>query len=84
MTDSARADAKRTPLYEEHVAAGARMIEFAGFPCPWSTAALSPSTQTVRSAAGLFDLSHMGEISVSRARGGRSSWTGPSPTTRPT
>lgn len=57
--------AKRTPLYEEHVAAGARMIEFAGFSMPVEYTGIIAEHKAVRSAAGLFDLSHMGEITVS-------------------
>lgn len=57
--------AKRTPLYEEHVAAGARMIDFAGFSMPVEYSGIIAEHKNVRSAAGLFDLSHMGEISVS-------------------
>jgi len=66
MTDSAAGRTpKRTPLYDEHVAAGARMIEFAGFAMPVEYSGIIAEHKTVRSAAGLFDLSHMGEFSVS-------------------
>lgn len=66
MTDSAAGRTpKRTPLYDEHVAAGARMIEFAGFAMPVEYSGIIAEHKTVRSAAGLFDLSHMGEVSVS-------------------
>lgn len=66
MTDPGHGSApKRTPLYDQHVAAGARMIEFAGFSMPVEYSGIIAEHKTVRSAAGLFDLSHMGEISVS-------------------
>ena len=55
---------KRTPLYEEHVAGGARMIDFAGFRMPVEYTSILEEHRTVRRAAGLFDLSHMGELRV--------------------
>ncbi|MFS8534071.1 MAG: glycine cleavage system aminomethyltransferase GcvT [Limnochordales bacterium] len=55
---------KRTPLYEEHLASGARMIDFAGFRMPVEYSGILEEHRAVRSAAGLFDLSHMGEIKV--------------------
>src|SRR5690606_30089607 len=55
---------KRTPLYEEHLASGARMIDFAGFRMPVEYSSILEEHRAVRSAAGLFDLSHMGEIKV--------------------
>lgn len=66
MSDArAELTAKRTPLYDEHIAAGARIIDFAGFAMPVEYSGIIAEHKTVRSAAGLFDLSHMGEISVS-------------------
>lgn len=66
MSDAgALQSAKRTPLYDEHVALGARIIEFAGFAMPVEYTSILSEHRSVRSAAGLFDLSHMGEISVS-------------------
>ncbi len=54
---------KRTPLYEEHVRLGAKVIPFAGFEMPVQyPAGVSAEHQSVRSAAGLFDVSHMGEF----------------------
>ena len=55
---------KRTPLYEEHRKLGARFTEFGGWEMPVSYSGLIDEHQTVRSAAGIFDVSHMGEISV--------------------
>jgi aminomethyltransferase len=55
---------KRTALYDEHVAAGGRMVEFAGFELPVQYSSLVEEHTAVRTAAGLFDVSHMGEILV--------------------
>lgn len=56
---------KETPLYAEHVEAGARMVPFAGFIMPLQYTGIIPEHRAVRQAAGLFDLSHMGEFRVS-------------------
>ena len=53
---------RRTPLYEAHVALGARMIEFGGWEMPVQYTSLIAEHRTVRSSAGIFDLSHMGEF----------------------
>jgi aminomethyltransferase len=52
----------RTPLYETHVRAGARMVEFAGWEMPVQYAGILEEHEAVRSRAGLFDVSHMGEV----------------------
>ncbi len=54
---------KKTPLYDRHVALGARVIDFGGWAMPvqYPTGILDEHA-TVRSAVGLFDVSHMGEI----------------------
>lgn len=57
--------AKRTPLYDVHVAAGARMIEFGGWEMPVQYSGVLEEHRAVRSNAGIFDLSHMGELLVS-------------------
>jgi aminomethyltransferase len=51
-------------LYEFHRAAGARMIDFAGWEMPLSYSGVLDEHQAVRSAAGLFDISHMGRLAV--------------------
>jgi aminomethyltransferase len=56
---------KRTPLYEAHLAAGARMVPFAGFDMPVSYAGGIEEHTAVRERVGLFDVSHMGEFIVS-------------------
>ncbi|MGD8281155.1 MAG: glycine cleavage system aminomethyltransferase GcvT, partial [Gemmatimonadota bacterium] len=54
---------KRTPLYDEHVAAGGKMVPFAGFEMPvqYSTG-ITAEHKAVRESVGLFDVSHMGEF----------------------
>jgi len=54
----------RTPLHDVHTALGARMVPFAGYEMPVQYASIIDEHRTVRSAVGLFDLSHMGEIEV--------------------
>jgi aminomethyltransferase len=58
---------KRTPLYDEHVAAGARMVDFAGWQMPVQYDSIVAEHLGVRASAGLFDVSHMGEIFFSGA-----------------
>ncbi len=55
---------KLTPLYEEHVALGARMVPFAGWHMPVQYSGLVDEHKCVRSSVGLFDVSHMGELNV--------------------
>ncbi len=55
---------KRTPLYPVHVALGARMIEFGGWMMPLQYSGIIEEHRAVRSRAGIFDLSHMGEIEI--------------------
>lgn len=52
---------KKTPLYDLHVAAGAKMVPFAGFSMPvtYANQGLADSHNHVRKQAGLFDVSHM-------------------------
>ncbi len=52
----------RTPLYDTHVQAGARMVEFAGWDMPVQYAGILAEHEAVRTRAGLFDVSHMGEV----------------------
>ncbi len=54
----------RTPLYDQHVAAGARMIEFGGWEMPLQYSGIVEEHLTVRHAVGLFDVSHMGKLLV--------------------
>jgi aminomethyltransferase len=55
---------KRTALFEEHLAAGGRMVPFAGFIMPVQYSSLAEEHLAVRSRAGIFDVSHMGEVFV--------------------
>ncbi|MBW2231917.1 MAG: glycine cleavage system aminomethyltransferase GcvT [Deltaproteobacteria bacterium] len=52
----------RTPLFEAHVELGARMVEFAGFSMPVQYTSIKQEHAAVRARAGLFDVSHMGQI----------------------
>ena len=55
---------KKTPLYDAHVEAGAKMVEFGGWLMPVRYGSDIEEHKAVRNAAGLFDVSHMGEIRV--------------------
>ena len=55
---------KRTPLHAAHVKAGARMVEFGGWDMPVQYSGIIDEHRRVRSAVGLFDVSHMGEFEV--------------------
>ena len=57
-------DVRRTPLYDCHLEAGAKMAEFAGWEMPVRYGSEIQEHHAVRRAAGLFDVSHMGEIHV--------------------
>lgn len=60
---------RRTPLYERHLALGARMVEFAGWEMPLQySAGIMEEHLATRRGAGLFDVSHMGRFAV-RGRG---------------
>ena len=56
---------KRTPLYRQHVQLNARMVEFGGWEMPVQYTGIIEEHRAVRTAAGLFDVSHMGQIQVS-------------------
>ncbi len=55
-------EAQRTPLYAAHKRLGARMMPFAGFHMPVQYSSIREEHQAVRERAGLFDVSHMGQI----------------------
>ncbi len=55
---------QRTPLYDRHVALGARLVPFAGWEMPVQYEGVIPEHRAVREDAGVFDVSHMGEIEV--------------------
>src|SRR2546421_5707402 len=54
----------RTPLFDRHVALGARMVPFAGWEMPVQYEGVIPEHKAVRRDAGVFDVSHMGELEV--------------------
>ena len=56
---------KHTPLIEQHRIHGAKLVDFAGWEMPIQYASVIDEYQTVRAAAGLFDVSHMGRVRVS-------------------
>jgi glycine cleavage system T protein (aminomethyltransferase) len=62
--DVAVADLRRTPLYERHVGAGARMVPFAGWEMPVQYEGVIPEHHAVREDCGVFDVSHMGQLHV--------------------
>lgn len=55
----------RTPLYERHIEAGARVIPFAGWEMPVQYQGIIAEHHAVRQKSGLFDLGHMGQVDVS-------------------
>ncbi|WCB93656.1 Aminomethyltransferase [Baekduia alba] len=56
---------KRTPLYDRHVAAGAKLVPFAGWEMPVQYEGVKQEHLATRATAGVFDVSHMGEIATS-------------------
>ncbi len=63
--DAAGVSLKRTPLYEQHHQLGARLVEFSGWEMPVQYSGILEEHRAVRTQAGLFDVSHMGEFKVS-------------------
>jgi aminomethyltransferase len=55
---------QRTPLYDKHVAAGGRVVDFAGWEMPVQYTGILDEHRTVRESCGVFDISHMGEFFV--------------------
>ena len=63
MSDSTGAETlSRTPLYDNHVKLGARIVPFAGWEMPVQYAGIIAEHKAVRSSAGIFDVSHMGRL----------------------
>ena len=69
---------KRTPLAEEHIAAGARMVDFGGWDMPLAYGSQLEEHHAVRQDAGMFDVSHMLNVDVQ----GCLLYTSPSPRDR--
>ena len=57
-------DLRHTSLYERHAALGARLVEFGGWEMPVQYAGVVEEHRAVRTAAGIFDVSHMGEVEI--------------------
>jgi aminomethyltransferase len=64
MSEPSNVPLKRTPLYAAHVKAGARMVPFGGWEMPVQYAGIVEEHRAVRRAAGVFDVSHMGEFEI--------------------
>jgi aminomethyltransferase len=64
MTQPTGAPLKKTPLHATHVALGARMVPFVGWDMPVEYSGITAEHLAVRTAAGMFDVSHMGEIEI--------------------
>ena len=56
---------RKTPLYNLHLAGGGKMVDFAGWQMPIQYTSIMSEHKTVRERAGVFDVSHMGQIFVS-------------------
>ena len=67
MTHPATGTLKKTPLHGRHRALGARMVEFGGWDMPVEYSGIADEHMAVRTRAGLFDVSHMGEIEIAGA-----------------
>jgi aminomethyltransferase len=57
-------DLQRTPLYRQHVELGAKLVPFAGWEMPVSYEGVREEHSAVRTHAGVFDVSHMGQVEV--------------------
>src|ERR1700678_1502766 len=75
---------RRTPLHAVHERLGAVMVPFAGWQMPLRYGSETAEHQAVRHAAGLFDLSHMGEITVTGAEAGGGGGDPPARASSPT
>src|ERR687888_2193616 len=62
---------KKTPLYEEHVKRGAKMVPFAGWVMPVQYTSIVEEHQAVRNNVGMFDISHMGQLVVDGSGAGQ-------------
>ena len=65
MSNSTNPVLKQTPLFEEHIKLGAKMIGFGGWNMPVFYSSILDEHQAVRQHVGIFDISHMGQIEVS-------------------
>src|SRR5262245_54167611 len=67
MTQAASGSLKKTPLHARHRALGARMVEFGGWDMPVEYSGIVDEHMAVRTRAGVFDVSHMGEVEIAGA-----------------
>ncbi len=65
------AEHKKTPLYDEHMRLGAKMVPFAGWLMPVQYTSIVEEHQAVRNNVGVFDISHMGQFIVDGAGAAR-------------
>jgi len=65
---------RRTPLHGRHQALGARLVPFAGYEMPLQFEGIIAEHRATRACAGLFDVSHMGQVAVSGNRAGAARW----------
>src|SRR4030095_14839307 len=64
LSDTVASELRKTPLHARHRAANARMVPYAGWDMPVEYSGISNEHLAVRSRAGVFDVSHMGEIEI--------------------
>ena len=69
---SSAASSKKTPLFDEHLRCGAKMMEFGGWQMPVQYSSIMDEHHAVRNGVGIFDISHMGQFVVSGA--GAADW----------
>ena len=62
VSNSTKPVLKQTPLFEEHLKLGAKMIDFGGWSMPVFYSSIIEEHQAVRQHVGIFDISHMGQI----------------------
>ena len=55
---------KKTPLFEKHCALGGKIVDFGGWALPVQYTSILDECKAVRERAGLFDVSHMGEVDI--------------------
>src|SRR5687768_11140918 len=64
MADTSVAELRKTPLHARHRASNARMVPYAGWDMPVEYSGIAAEHMAVRTRAGIFDVSHMGEIEI--------------------
>src|SRR3954466_5367792 len=64
MTETITSDLRKTPLHARHCASNAKMVAFGGWDMPVEYSGITAEHMAVRTRAGVFDVSHMGEIEI--------------------